>query len=388
MKLLLNQCAAILLVCLGLFIGANAGAMEPYTHTTTPGNLSGHMTRLDHPNLNGQPDQLLFVTPQLGIYNPHPIGVWYEQETGRWTIYNEDREKMPEGAKFNVVTVSPDAKNAFTLTTSPQNTIDYYMIFSHPVSDNNPDARVMITPNWTETYVTSPLGVWYDGERWSIYRQDKVPLEPGARFNVLVVDDGESIIDGQQPYKVDASKHQVNYGNTRRGVSDMDYTDPEDVIFLTHNWGQKGPYNVDNPAVGYNGKRWGMTNQGDGKLENRSEFNTFTFAPIKQKVVQQAKPVDRRMGWLSVANNSSANARFTLTYSLDGSQGIATSGDMPPKAVKRFDVPKRATNLNLSGEVSQDGVTNTIADQSFAQIPDKAYEITGGVSNIKWSKAE
>jgi hypothetical protein len=37
-----------------------------------------------------------------GVYNDHPVGVLYDEDVGRWLVYNEDDSRMPEGAAFNV----------------------------------------------------------------------------------------------------------------------------------------------------------------------------------------------------------------------------------------------------------------------------------------------
>jgi hypothetical protein len=73
------------------------------------GNISGNVTRLDHPLLNGDPNALVFVEhvyqePTSGVYLPDGVGVYYA--AGQWSIYREDvTQNMPSGAKFNVLVV-------------------------------------------------------------------------------------------------------------------------------------------------------------------------------------------------------------------------------------------------------------------------------------------
>jgi hypothetical protein len=37
-----------------------------------------------------------------GVYNNHPIGVWYDSIRRQWAIFNQDRVPMPIGAAFNI----------------------------------------------------------------------------------------------------------------------------------------------------------------------------------------------------------------------------------------------------------------------------------------------
>jgi hypothetical protein len=105
-------------------INQDFGAMQPdtafnvmmpiedgtvFVHEATSETINSNWTYLDHPLINNNPDARVFVTQNwnpgggFGIYNDHPIGVWYSQVYGKWAIYNQDREAMPEGASFNVL---------------------------------------------------------------------------------------------------------------------------------------------------------------------------------------------------------------------------------------------------------------------------------------------
>jgi len=340
------------------------------------------MTRLDHPSVNGKPEALLFVTPAGDAYNAHTVGVWWEPETARWTIYNEDREPLPEGVAFNVVAIDPSSSNAFTHTTSPENTIDYYTMISHPASDFDSEAALLITPNWNDAYVPGPLGVWFDGERWSVYRQDKAPLAPGVRFNVLVVDQGMNTVSGESPFEVKATTHRAVGTNTKNHITKTNETDPDDVIFLTHNWGESGPYNRDVPGVWHDGDQWNIVNHGAGKIAFGATFNCFVFDPSDASP-QSMAAIDRRMGWMKIRNDSSLGARFTLTYTLDGQTHIASSGTMQPGEMKNFRVPMRATSLKLTGQVTDGKTVRNVVDDSFAQIPNETYAVTGTLAKPK-----
>ncbi len=79
-----------------------------FVHRATEENVSQNSTYIDHPISNSNPDAILVVTPNwnpegsLGIYNDHPIGVWYDSEAQRWAVFNQDLADMPVEAGFNV----------------------------------------------------------------------------------------------------------------------------------------------------------------------------------------------------------------------------------------------------------------------------------------------
>lgn len=79
-----------------------------FVHRATTANTEESRTYLDEPAINGKPDAVVSVTQNwnpgggAGVYNDHPVGVSYDAERGRWTIFNEDGAPMPAGAAFNV----------------------------------------------------------------------------------------------------------------------------------------------------------------------------------------------------------------------------------------------------------------------------------------------
>lgn len=88
-------------------------AQQQFTHIASKENISCNYdcTILDVPELNNNPDAILFVTPVLedGVnLNPHLIGVYYTNK--KWNIFNLDQKVLPEGSKFNVqYSVKPDS---------------------------------------------------------------------------------------------------------------------------------------------------------------------------------------------------------------------------------------------------------------------------------------
>ncbi len=71
------------------------------------GGCDDQCTEINNPLINGNEDAILIVTQQYltDVYNPHPVGVWYNEGTERWNIFNEDEVDIPEGAAFNVLVI-------------------------------------------------------------------------------------------------------------------------------------------------------------------------------------------------------------------------------------------------------------------------------------------
>lgn len=77
-------------------------------HRAAPRNSAGNKTYIDDPLINGNPGAMLSVTQNWNpegvgdTYNDHSVGVRYDAGEKKWTIFNRDREPMPDGAAFNV----------------------------------------------------------------------------------------------------------------------------------------------------------------------------------------------------------------------------------------------------------------------------------------------
>lgn len=84
-------------------------ASNVFIHQATVENITSNWTYLDHSLTNNNPRALVFVTQHwnpgggFGVFNDHPIGVWYSSGAGKWGIFNQDKAAMPEGAAFNVL---------------------------------------------------------------------------------------------------------------------------------------------------------------------------------------------------------------------------------------------------------------------------------------------
>ncbi len=93
--------------------GAGVGSLGPvFIHRSSAANITGHITTIDHPLANGDPNAILLVTHNFSAdnsstpYEPAAVGVWYNGS--RWTIYHENTGlAMPAGRAFNVMIIKP-----------------------------------------------------------------------------------------------------------------------------------------------------------------------------------------------------------------------------------------------------------------------------------------
>ena len=173
-----------------------------FVHKASKGNIFGgkkHITRIKHPYCNNDREAKLIVTQNYGtntegVYNNHPIGVYYEN--GYWTIYNQDMTPMPENAQFNVLILKEgrDAgvkgASVFSYKATKENTKTYSHVsmMDNTATNNNPKLLLFETSSWnTRVYNNHNTGVYYHGGNWSVYNRDKKALPLNAYFNVLVI---------------------------------------------------------------------------------------------------------------------------------------------------------------------------------------------------------
>jgi O-glycosyl hydrolase len=249
-------------------------------HTVTSSNIQGHWTEIDDASTNDNPEAIVLVTPnwnppgQSGIYLNHPIGVWY---TGsRWAIFNQDFGSMPQGASFNVQILNA-GRNAFVHTATSSNTQSNWTEIDHARTNNNPEAIVLVTPNWNPhgqggVYLNHPIGVWYTGSRWAIFNQDGAGIPQGASFNVQILNAGtDAFVHRATTSNIDGDYTWIDHARTNNN--------PEAIIFVTPNLSPPGMgggvYLNHSIGVWYTGSRWAIFNQDIASMTQGPAFNVL-----------------------------------------------------------------------------------------------------------------
>jgi len=83
-------------------------ASESFVHRAKPDNTFRNTTYLQNPLTDDRPGAAVSVTQNWnpgggrGVYNNHPVGVFYDEDEERWAVYNLDGAQMPMGAAFNI----------------------------------------------------------------------------------------------------------------------------------------------------------------------------------------------------------------------------------------------------------------------------------------------
>ncbi|MFN2291481.1 MAG: hypothetical protein ACK2UC_09860 [Anaerolineae bacterium] len=292
-----------------------------YLHVSTPDNVSGNSTYLDHPLLNDNPNAVLFVTQNInagggfsGTLNEHELGVWYDAFEGKWAIFNQDGAAMPVGSDYNVLIPDP-ASAVFVHTATAGNTNSHWTYLDHPQVNNHPDALLFVTQNWNPggvggTYNDHPVGVWYDDTegKWAVFNQDLIDMPEGAAFNVLVAG-----------AEAEAFVHDATAGNIISGSTLVDYGptngDTHALLFVTQNWnpgGGGGVYNAHSVATSYNPlyDQWSMGNLEPGMTVPMTEGAAFNVL-----VVHTQEPFFTHV---ATAGNSSGNSTYVDQPYLNG----------------------------------------------------------------------
>lgn len=255
-----------------------------YTHTATATNSTGDWTNLDNVVTNGNPNAIVFATPNWnptgagGVYDNHAIGVWY---TGsRWAIFNQDLTPIPSGASFNVYAFSSSKDpHIFVHKAATANSSGDWTALNNSLANNNPNAIVLATPNWNPggtggVYDNHAIGVWYTGSKWAVFNQDLTAIPNGASFNVLVFKDSS---DWDFVHRATTANSTGDWTNIASGNADGN---PDAIVFAISNWnpgGTGGVYNKHNIGVWYTGSKWAVFNQDVAAIPNGASFNIITF---------------------------------------------------------------------------------------------------------------
>ncbi|MGJ8662653.1 MAG: DUF7452 domain-containing protein [Marinicella sp.] len=160
-----------------------ANTTNSFEHTST--EVGSSNTLIDDSTLNNQIDRIVQVTQHwTGIYNPHPIGVFYF--AGTWVIGNFDGAEIPTNSNFNVYSQQP-SKSAWLHVASSGNSFFNSSVIDHPLLNNTPCAEIQITQSADRgVFNDSPVGVYYSSGSWIIYNQDLSTILENSAFYVNI----------------------------------------------------------------------------------------------------------------------------------------------------------------------------------------------------------
>lgn len=248
-----------------------------FIHVATTSNSTSNWTTIDNQYTNNNPEAKIFITHNYkgsgtGIYNNHASGLWYNGT--KWTIFSEDITTIPENSSYNVLVADESNSTVFQHSADSSNTILNWTVLHHPDLDGNPDARIMVTQILIDTsgdvYNNSEIGVWYDGSHWAVFNQDLSNMPIGASFNILILDEKNSILHVAVSGSIVGSTTKID----NPALND----NPNAIIYVTQNWnpgGFGGVYNNMNVSTYYNGHNWTIYREDNTTMVVNSSYNVY-----------------------------------------------------------------------------------------------------------------
>lgn len=396
---------------LALYLGVigTLAAQVVFRHVSTSANTRGHITTLDHPQLNGNPNAILFILPNYnlngaeatGVDYLHNAGVWYNGS--RWTIFNQNtKQAMPLSMTFNVLVAPPGNPNCFTVSATQANIAAHGapngMQIDHPAANGKTNAMLLVTQNWSNVYNDASQLVIYSNGKWSISNNgymaywrgettDRRGLMPvGARFNVMVIENGSVPgLPGAQAFLHTARKDNI----TNPHITFLNHTgltgNRDAILFAAAYWGHAdadrtnpqqaaGPYN-EGPLVSwydhpndpwkYRDNAWSLYNGNSAPMPEGAKMFVVTVN------AGAAQPIPNLTGFYRADNGDCGQAYirqignniYWFGEHPNGSFGHVFSGTISGNTItgNLWDVPK-GNLLNRGNSVytvSADGNTLT-----------------------------
>jgi hypothetical protein len=271
----------------------------PVTHfewTALSGNVTGDAAHIDSAVTNGQPDDVLFVTPNpyrgatcpcLAVAPLPAIGVWYDRLSGQWAVVTEDQSSMPADESFNVLAEPASGGGVLVHIARKSNTSGDHTFLNSPLTIGKPHAVLEVTqaanPGGTVKAVFNPhpIGVRYypSLHRWAVFNEDGAKMPLGASFYVLV---GSSASGGGSTRVVTVSStNQVGDGVLFSSSESNGL--PGSLTFVTPVWnpgGKGGVQSATQTSVGYDTtvQRWAVVSERPASLPLGSAYNLLIYS--------------------------------------------------------------------------------------------------------------
>jgi hypothetical protein len=281
-----------------------SSAQELLVHSTNDKNTKLHISTIDHPALNGKPAAVVIITQVFGKYNPNEVGVWYSG--GKWKIFNQNRAAMPLNTRFNVLAFPPGTlEDVAVHKTSANNTRGHITTLDHQLTNANADALLFVTQRYGK-YNTSPVGAWYNGNKWKIYNENRSKMPLGTTFNVLVLKKGKvpsrwNQIEGNAFTHTVTASSRSKYSS--RHVSLMNRRDLTNAsrlqLFTTQQY--KNQYNTSTTGTWYARPNWTVFNQDRKPIPENVVFNVLALqkmqnsTPLKPVVLDKSVIANRQI---------------------------------------------------------------------------------------------
>ena len=163
-------------------------AQNTINQVSSPENISGFRTAIDHPDLNGNPDAIIIATPPSGY--EHPIAVWYL--TNKWHVFNLDQASMAPRQVFSIKYWKAPDSTRFVQVARQQNVRGGRAYIDNAALNGNPSATVTVFQSMSNTrggyWNANEAKADYDAatQRWYVANANGQPIAAGNAYNIVV----------------------------------------------------------------------------------------------------------------------------------------------------------------------------------------------------------
>lgn len=162
---------------------------HPITYPSIADTLLPFLSDVDHPSLNGLPNQFVLVSQTVrpgSMQNLNPVALNYGALNGHWRLYNINQANMQVGATYDFYVQEP-SPNAFRMKRPDGVPLVRKIVIDHPLINNTACANIQITRVSSGGGALNVIGdrIVYEGNRWFIY-SDGDGIAQGEEFNVLI----------------------------------------------------------------------------------------------------------------------------------------------------------------------------------------------------------
>jgi hypothetical protein len=193
-----------------------------------------------------------------------------------FSAQNLESLRAPE---LNPLTIPPASSLGvqFVHVATAANSDAHTTLIDNPLTNLNPNAIILVTPNWKPggvlvTFDQHHIGVFYNSIRgqWGIYNEDGVNMPVGAVFNVIIPTAGVFV------HTVTGVNNYTTFNNV------LTHGKPNAIVFVTPNYnpGNVGGTNANFPiGVFYDNilSDWGILNQDLTVIPANAAFNVFVL---------------------------------------------------------------------------------------------------------------
>jgi len=160
------------------------------------------------------------------------------------------------------------AQTVFIHRVTPQNLVSGHVTAIENPAARNPSAVLLVTPRTDGgARVTRPIGVYFAGDRWAIFTEDRTPMPVGAAFNVEILPAGQTAFVA----RVGSGPAGNNWAPLSSPALDGN---PGVMPIVTQFWeAGTGVYNPHHIGVWYTGGQWMVFNQDRAAMPPGAAFH-------------------------------------------------------------------------------------------------------------------